>query len=102
MNIERIFHIGRSPIFMGSYKNDMSSVPSKTMYSKYYGKKNKYFSINQIITGTVIGGIVGALFSNNKSFINIVLSSLRGAGIALLGIVTLGCITNFINLDSYK
>lgn len=105
MNVQKVSQIGGSSIFSFGRKNNMSSAMTEKKYHNHYfydydKKESDTMSINHIVTGTVVGGIIGALFSgNSKSMMTIAMSSLRGAGIALLGIVAFKCVTSFMHLD---
>ena len=105
MNVQKVSMTDSSSVYAAEHKNKKPSSLTKTFYSDYYEykKKDESVSVNHIVTGIVVGGIIGALFSGNtKSALNIVLSSLRGAGIALLGIVSFACVRNFLYSGQHK
>ncbi len=105
MNVQKVSMTDSSSVYADEHKNKKPSSLKKTLYSDYYEykKKEEPISVNHIVTGIVVGGIIGALFSGNtKSALNIVLSSLRGAGIALLGIVSFACVRNFLYSGQHK
>lgn len=105
MNVQKVSLTGSSSVYANEHKNKKPSSSKKILYSDYneYKKKEEPISVNHIVAGLVVGGIIGALFpGNTKSALNIMLSSLRGAGIALLGIVSFACVRNYIYSDPHK
>ena len=105
MNVQKVSMTESSSVYADEHKTKKPSALKNTLCSDYYEyKKNEVpIVVNHIVTGIVVGGIIGALFSGNtKSALNIVLSSLRGAGIALLGIVSFACVRNFLYSGQHK
>lgn len=105
MNVQKVSLTGSSSVYANAHKNKKPSSSKKILYSDYneYKKKEEPISVNHIVAGLVVGGIIGALFpGNTKSALNIMLSSLRGAGIALLGIVSFACVRNYLYSGPHK
>lgn len=105
MNVQKVSMTDSSSVYANEHKNKKPSSSKKILYSDYneYKKKEEPISVNHIVAGLVVGGIIGALFpGNTKSALNIMLSSLRGAGIALLGIVSFACVRNYLYSGPHK